>query len=217
MNNNYNNNNNKPLMMPNMNQQMGMRFRMKPVNSEKNVVSNMPRTNIETQILNENVRLPNHKMWRNHFNIHDNILRKSEKKEEVLDTPSPIEKDISFENDDKTVLQIVIKLIDKEEIINIARNEDTLKISKEFCIKNQLNDELAKPIQQKIKQALKSIDLILDHNISTAEEQSLVEIQNIYNQIQSNDSFVNLSCMTDLGETELHLDISDNIQLNMSK
>jgi hypothetical protein len=156
-------------------------------------------------------------MWRNHFNIHDNILRKSEKKEEVLDTPSPIEKDISFENDDKTVLQIVIKLIDKEEIINIARNEDTLKISKEFCIKNQLNDELAKPIQQKIKQALKSIDLILDHNISTAEEQSLVEIQNIYNQIQSNDSFVNLSCMTDLGETELHLDISDNIQLNMSK
>ena len=140
-----------------------------------------------------------------------------DKKEEIVDTPSPIEKDISFENDDKAVLQIVIKLMDKEEIINLNRNEDTLKVSKEFCAKNQLNDELAKPIQQKIKQALKSIDLILDHNISTAEEQSLIEIQNIYNQIQTNDSFVNLSCMTDLGETELHLDIDDNIQLNMSK
>jgi hypothetical protein len=205
-------------MMANMNPQMNMMYRgMKPVKSDKNVVASLQRTNIETQILNENVRLPN-KMWRNHYNIQDNIIRKLEKtKEEVIDTPSPIDKDVSFENDDKAVLQIVIKLIDKEETINLTRSEDTLKVSKDFCIKNQLNDELIKPIQQKIKQALKSIDLILDHNISTAEEQSLVEIQNIYNQIQSNDSFLNLSCITDLGDTELHLDTDENIQLNMSK
>lgn len=217
MNNNFkqinNNFNNKKIMMPNMNPQMNMMYRMKPVKSDKNVTSSLQRTNIETQILNDNVRLPN-KMWRNHYNVQDNIIRKEKAKEEV-DVISPEEKEASF--DDKAVLQIVIKLIDKEEVINLTRSEDTLKVSKEFCIKNQLNDELAKPIQQKIKQALKSIDLILDHNISTAEEQSLTEIQNIYNQIQSNDSFLNLSCITDLGESELRLDIDENIQLNMSK
>jgi hypothetical protein len=212
--NNNNFNNNKKMMMPNMNPQMNMMYRMKPVKSEKSVI---PRTNIETQILNENVRLPN-KMWRNHYNIQDNIIRKLEKtKEEVIDLPSPIEKDTSFENDDKTVLQIVIKLIDKEEVIKITRSEDTLKVSKDFCAKHQLNEELLKPIQYKIKQALKSIYLILDHNINTTEEQSLIEVQNIYNQLQSNDSFLNLSCITDLGDSDLHLDIDENIQLNMSK
>jgi hypothetical protein len=214
INNNNNNFNNKKIMMPNMNPQMGMMYR-KPVKSEKNISANLQRTNIETQILNENVRLPN-KMWRNHYNVQDNVIRKEKTKEEI-DPPSPLEKDASFENDDRAVLQIVIKLIDKEEVINLTRSEDTLKVSKEFCAKNQLNDDLAKPIQQKIKQALKSIDLILDHNISTTEEQSLTEIQNIYNQMQSNDSFLNLSCITDIGESELRLDIDENIQLNMSK
>jgi hypothetical protein len=198
------------VVMQNRNPQMNIMYRMKPVNSDKNIVGSLQRNSIETHLY-ENVRLPN-KTWRNHNNIQDNFVKK-----EILDTPSPIAKDASYENEDKAVLQIIIKLIDKEEIISLTKSEDPLKVSKEFCLKNQLNDDLIKPIQHKIKQALKSIDLILDHNISTAEEQSLIEVQNIYNQIPSNDSFLNLSCMTDIGDTCLHLDIDENIQLNMSR
>jgi hypothetical protein len=80
----------------------------------------------------------------------------------------------SFEGNpnEPTMLQVVIRLVDRDEVINVCKGEDTLRLSKEFCKKNNLAGYLIKRINAKIKQAIKSLDLILEHPDDTKEENS---------------------------------------------
>lgn len=112
----------------------------------------------------------------------------------------------------QAALLVAIKLNGKEETICISKNEksdDISKIAKEFVIKHKLNENLVNPIIMKIKQAINSIDLILDHNISVQEHYSLFKVQNFYNQkdIEEEELFnLNLSCITDICSTTSDFD-----------
>jgi hypothetical protein len=123
------------------------------------------------------------------------------------------------------MLHVVIKLKDREEVITVGKNIDPLKITRDFCLKHQLNDYLVKPFYGRINQAMKSLDQILEHNIDTNEERSLKEIQDYYSQLNNStceeDEMLNLSCITDMGndclKQKYHFLEDERILLNQSR
>ena len=57
-------------------------------------------------------------------------------------------------------VKIVIKLKDKMEIIEIQKEDDILMQAKEFCVKNNMNSELIKPIYNYINQSLNYLGVV---------------------------------------------------------
>jgi hypothetical protein len=203
---------------------MNNQFRPRNVKSDKNLITVPVKTNFESNVLNDNVKLPDNK-WRNnkYSELQNNLLQINQpdmmnSESTHCDVGSNEDYNSLHSEDDRNVLQVVIKLLDREDVIRINKNEDTLKVTRDFCQKNKLNERLIKPIHDKIKQALKSLDLLLDHTMSTEEELSLTEVKNYYKEIEDEqDTFQDMSCFTDLGRDDSHLTTDENIQLNISK
>jgi hypothetical protein len=216
------NNYGKKMMMPGQNHPMGQLYKMKSVKSEKNIVGSFP-GNFDN--------LRNGQRWRgnqgssnkllNNGNNHQNMQRRnndyrplqndSETNLPRVDVHDPYFNESnssvndSLDADETSMLHVVIKLNDRDEILTVGKHMDPLKLTREFCMKNQLSEYLIKPIYVKIKQAIKSLDQILEHSVGTNEERSLKEIQDYYSLLNNStcedDEMFNLSCITEIGDS----------------
>jgi hypothetical protein len=205
-------------------------YRKRPFYSEKNLSEQNP--------FNENARYTNannQNHWKNNQNtFHNNWAQNSHtnepdnkfspsthtasttnvqtiiQDEEFEKITSSNEVSLDVDQEEPTVLQVILKLNDRVETININKNEDSLMTAKEFCKKNGLADCLIIPINEKIKQAFKSMDQVLESNMRVEETDVLKEVENLYKQADTKistddpaDETLNLSCFTELDTEEV--------------
>jgi len=124
-------------------------------------------------------------------------------------------------------LFVSIKLNDREEILPVGKNEDVFYTAKTFVLQQKLNNNLIKPIAERIRQALNSINVILECTLNEKEHQSLSAIQTFYtdNKIEEDDSdlvnMLDLSCITDIGSPGNYLSDTEDFKkverLNISR
>jgi hypothetical protein len=123
-------------------------------------------------------------------------------------------------------LFVSVKLNGRDETITVIKGEDVYQIAKAFVFKHQLNQNLVKPIGDRIRQALSSIDQVLYSILNEEEHQSLSAIQTYYaeSKFEEDSDFVNmldLSCMTDIGSPGTFLSDTEDFKkperLNISR
>jgi hypothetical protein len=139
------------------------------------------------------------------LNRYDNAnLIKEERTEEDL---NKLHKDyISSGNDDsqgypkEDVLKVSVKLIDREVTLSVCKGEDVYNTARGFVQKNKLNPQLIKPIGDRIKSALNSIEKLLDLPINESERESFSLFQTHCSKIKEEND-IDLSCITDMGST----------------
>jgi len=111
--------------------------------------------------------------------------------------------------------------MDKDATITVSRGDDLYLIAKNFIQVHKLNQNLIKPIGDKIRFALNSIDKLLDCKISGEEHKSLSAIQNYYDEknLEEDESEIfdvmDLSCITDIGSQGNY--ISDSLSLSIEE
>lgn len=68
----------------------------------------------------------------------------------------------AFDEDNLQVINLSIKIKeDNTQILKFTRNDDIQQRVKEFCMKNNVKNQLIKPIYEKVTQAIKALDSLL--------------------------------------------------------
>jgi hypothetical protein len=120
----------------------------------------------------------------------------------------------------KSFLVVSIKLANEEKVIHLNKNDDLYKKAAEFCIRNNLNDSLIKPIYDRIIKAWESIEQVLSHDINTQELKHLDSIKEKYEDYVNNQDILeyqqNLSCITVFGVNDSTNVVENNQICNLS-
>jgi hypothetical protein len=213
-------------------------------NSSNSYPGNQQKINELTNIINSTIRDPNSNSKSNqnlpHAGSFESIKEELQRKDKInyenLNNYSSGNSDYEMAEEEVKLhnksskenfsLYVSIKLNDREEILPVGKNEDVFHTAKNFVIQQKLNSNLVKPIAERIKQALNSIDVILECTLNEKEHQSLSAIQTFYteNKVEEDDDFVNmldLSCITDIGSPGNYLSDTEDFKkverLNISR
>ena len=100
----------------------------------------------------------------------------------------------------ENILFVTVKLKDGEETVTIIKGADIYQTAQIFVVRHQLSLSLIRPICESIKQALNSLDIIMDLPLTDRDHKSLTTIENFY-QEQKEEELIDfdLSCITDFG------------------
>jgi len=89
----------------------------------------------------------------------------------------------------KTFIKIVVKLNNERlDIIEIQKDDDILAQANNFCVKNNLNTELIKPIYNYIQQSLNTLGIVMEKKVDSNTIESLKFAKNQYEEMKELES-----------------------------
>ena len=140
---------------------------------------------------------------------------------------SVAEEETKYEDKD-IVLFVSVRISGKEELLGINNKEDSMITIRKFISKHRLNENLVKPISEKITNAISSIDTLLQSKIDSKDYKSLKIIKKMFCHKVEEEKVpdLDLSCFTYLGESDSYCGFNFNLsteevktteKLNMSR
>ena len=83
------------------------------------------------------------------------------------------------------VLKVKINLKNEIKEIIIYKNDDTNAIAEQFCKDNQIDSKLGKPLGEKLKRSLDSIQVLVNNNLCDKDIKLLKNIKELYTKDKS--------------------------------
>ena len=117
------------------------------------------------------------------------------------------------------VLFVSVRISGKEELLGINNKEDSMITIRKFISKHRLNENLIKPISEKISNAISSIDSLLQSKIDCKDYKSLNKIKKMFDQKVEEEKVndLDLSCFTYLGESDSFCGFNFNLSTEEAK